>query len=352
MLEKSKVEILYCQLEEQLLAMRSGERVLPVRQLMRKYGFSQLTVMQALSRLETDGKVYREPGKGFFVRDHQVSSQLRLGLVVPDWPSQTLSELEEMLKINGKSAGYQVSRYNYPVGSQEQNNLPTRDFDVIAMIPCVNMMTPEFIYKVGTASIPVILCWVSLPDVRLSCVTGDPFVTGAKAASYFASKGHRKLGVMISEPLGSSVIVSRVEGFKTVAEAVGAELTVIDAKVQSGEYAQDKTYRALSEYLECQSPDFTALYVVSDETALAAMRALTEHGIQIPEQVSVMGSDGLRHGAFYHPPLTSIAVEAKRVAATIIDMAGKLHDNPGMIMQEYLSPTVIERDSVKGFELS
>ncbi len=350
MLEKSKVEILYGQLEEQMLGMKGGERLMPVRQLMQKYGFSQLTVMQALSRLETDGKVSREPGKGFFVRDHQVSTQLRLGLVVPDWPSQALSELEEVLKIDGKSVGYQVSRYNYPVGSQIQNNLPVRDFDVIAMIPCVNMMTPEFIHKVGTSAIPVILCWVSLPDVQLNCVTGDPFVTGAKAASYLTSKGHRKLAVMVSEPLSSSVIRSRLEGFKTVAEAVGAELTVIDAEVQPGEYAQDKTYRALSDFLEQQNPDFTALYVVSDETALAAMRALTDHGVSIPEQVSVMGSDGLRHGAFYHPPLTSIAVEAKRVADTILGMAGKLHDDPTLVMQEYLAPTIIERDSVKSLK--
>lgn len=349
MLEKSKVESLYEQLLEYLQEMSPGERIMPVRQIMQEYGISQLTVVQALSRLETDGRISKDPGRGYFVRDNRPSSVLRLGFVVPDWPSQSMNELEEMLKLQGRNSGYAVSRHNYQMGEMIHNHLPVRDFDVIAMIPDINAMTPEFIYKIGLSPVPVILCWVSTQDIQLNCVTGDPFVTGGQAASYLIRQGHRKLCVMISEPISSSVIRARVAGFRMVAESNDCELTIINAEVKSGEYSQDKTHKTLSAWLKNHDPAFSAMYVVSDETALAAIRALNDHGLSVPEQMSVMGSDGLRQGAFFHPPLTVVAVEAERVAASIIAMAGKLAADRSRTLQEYIMPTIIERKSVRPF---
>jgi len=347
MLEKSKAEVLHEALTVRIAEMNPGERLMPVRRLMQEYSVSQLVVDQALAQLETDGRVIREPGRGIFVRDNSKTAAIRLGLVTPDWPSAPISELEEMLKIAGKSADCVVSRYNYPIGSPIYNNLPVREFDVMALLPDFNMLTPECVYKIGTSPVPVILCWTPVQEVRINSVSGDPFLTGTRAASYLIGKGHRKLAIMIASSLASSVIQARIEGFRAVAEAMHCELSILDAEIKSSDFAQEKTYRTMTRYLDTHALNFTAMYLLIDEAALAVTRALSERGITVPEQVSLIGSDASRHSAFYQPPLTTVGIKAESVAAGIIAAAKRLTAKPDELVHENLPPVLIERDSVR-----
>jgi len=347
MLEKSKAEILHEQLSARVQAMNPGERLMSIRQLMQEFGVSQLTVDQALSRLETDGRVIREPGKGIYVRDNSISDLLRVGFVVPDWPSQCIKELDEVLKNAASKFNSRVSRYCYPIGCDICYNLPVKDFDVIILMPEFNQFTPEFLNRISSAPIPVVLCGVSLRDVLINCVAADPVIAGCQAASYLIGKGHRRLAVAISEPRNSSIIEDRLEGFSMLARLSGCELTVIDCEINHGEYAQDKTYQKMTAWLSNHPLDFSALYLMSDETALAAMRALTEHGIAIPDQVSVLGPDGLRQGAFYHPPLTTVGSDYHDVAESLLEIAQASVTDRSRVWRRTVKLRIIERSSVK-----
>ena len=344
MLQKSKAEELREQLLSRIENMKSGERLMPIRQIMRDYGVSQLIVDQALSRFEADGQLEKKPGKGVFVRDTDSARELKVGFLVPDWPSQNFIELEEMLKA--VSDGMQVTRASYPVGSAVCDNLPVKDYDAIILIPEDRHFTPEFLYKISNASIPVVLCGVSLRDVLVNCVAEDPYSAGGKAASYLIGQGHRKLSVVISEPRNASIIEARLAGFKMLAELSGCEITVIDCEICNGEYSPEKTYAKLSSWLNDNAPKFTAMYVMSDETALAAMRALSDHGIVIPDQVSVLGTDGLRQGAFYHPPLTTLGIEYRELAEALCDVIKNACDDRSRVFRKFIPPGIIERSSV------
>jgi len=52
--------------------------------------------------------------------------------------------------------------------------------------------------------------------------------------------------------------------------------------------------------------DFTALFCYNDLSALGAMRALKDHGLRVPEDVSVVGFDDVQIAAFHNPSLTTI----------------------------------------------
>ncbi len=349
MLKKSKVEIVYEGLSDQISDMKSGDRMPTVRQLMQDFGVSQLTVMQALGQLESDGILTREPGQGYFVRDAGKADTdlLRICFMASDWPSKPVSELEEMLKTLGSTAKCQISRYNYPVGGSFPSNFPVRDYDVVALIPEVNMLTPEFIYTVGTLPVPVIICWVPISEVRVNSVYGDPFMTGAEAASYLIRKGHRDLAVMVSSCMDSSVIQARIEGFNAIAKTMNCNVSTIDADIKPGDFAQEKTYNVLSKRLKNQPLDFTAMYLVIDEAALAVTKAFSEHNIKVPDQVSLIGSDASRHSAFYQPPLTTVGIQSQSVAEGIINTAKRLKLESDVLVKYCLPPVLIERDSVR-----
>ncbi len=345
--ESKSEKKIYDDLSVMIETMTPGDRLLSMRQIMSKYGVSQQKVSQALKKLEQKGLIIRKPYSGIFVSDGSNPAEIRLGLLTPDWPSQTVSELDEMLKNTGKNSGVQTTRQNYQLSDDIHNHLPVRDFDVIAIIPNIDAMTPEFIYKIGTAAIPVILCWIPMREIKINCVSGDPFMLGATAASYLIEKGHRKLAIMLSSYTGFPVCQARIEGFNTIAKTMNCSVKLIDAHVKPGDFAQEKTYDALSSWLDNNEPDFTAMYVLNDETAQSAMRALNDHGITIPGQVSVVGADGSRHAAFYNPSLTTIGVQAGKVAAEIINMTKALTANPKQKLQAYLSPEIYEGNSTR-----
>ena len=53
-------------------------------------------------------------------------------------------------------------------------------------------------------------------------------------------------------------------------------------------------------------PDMTAVFCIADVIAMGACRALADHGKKIPEDVSVIGFDGIESGDYFIPRLTSV----------------------------------------------
>jgi DNA-binding LacI/PurR family transcriptional regulator len=346
MQDKPKTEQLFEDLTALVKQKTNGERFMSVRRIMQEFSVSQFTVDQALKKMEENGAIYREPGKGIFVRDQAQVTSKRLGLVLPDWPSPLQNELEEMMKLEGEKHGVQVVRRSYAPCSDIWNFLPAKEFDALAVISDNATLSPEILHKFTSVSVPVVLVGLPLRDVHMNWVSGDPLAQGAMAASYLIKNGHSQLAVLISEP-DSSVISRRVEGFAMVAEINGYTCKTIDCNVKLGQYTPEVAYETLTKYLQTGSGDFTGLYVVSDETALAAMRALIDCGCQVPATVSVIGSDGLRQGAYFHPPLTSVGTSYREMAAEIIKSALDCWSNGEAVRGKLIKPYVIERDSVK-----
>jgi LacI family transcriptional regulator len=52
--------------------------------------------------------------------------------------------------------------------------------------------------------------------------------------------------------------------------------------------------------------DFSAIVCYNDESAIGAIRALMDHGLRVPKDVSVVGFDDIQSAAFHNPSLTTI----------------------------------------------
>ncbi len=64
-----------------------------------------------------------------------------------------------------------------------------------------------------------------------------------------------------------------------------------------------------------------ALLVANDEMALGAMRALHQHGVAIPAEISIVGYDDTAESAWYQPPLTTIRQDLQQLGATSVEQA-------------------------------
>ena len=75
-----------------------------------------------------------------------------------------------------------------------------------------------------------------------------------------------------------------------------------------------------------RSRDFTAVFVANDQMALGLLHALREHGIRVPEDVSVVGYDDIPEAAFFAPPLTTVRQDFTAVGAAGIELLLALLD--------------------------
>jgi LacI family transcriptional regulator len=81
--------------------------------------------------------------------------------------------------------------------------------------------------------------------------------------------------------------------------------------------------------------------------AIGAIRALRDHGLRVPEDVSVMGFDGLPLGDFLVPQLStvnqSVALMAKHSAHILLDCI----ENGGKARHETVPYTIRQRESTR-----
>ena len=93
----------------------------------------------------------------------------------------------------------------------------------------------------------------------------------------------------------------------------------------------------------------SAIYVQSDILTLGVANALQNAGLKIPEDLSIIGSDGYELGAIAHPRLDSVAHPIEELVelalSRLIEIAEKQQQTPRQII---LRPYIIERGSVKG----
>ena len=82
-------------------------------------------------------------------------------------------------------------------------------------------------------------------------------------------------------------------------------LPIVEDLFAHGKITYEMGYRLTKKVLDKQV-DFSAIFAFSDEMAMGAIRALQESGIQVPEDVSVLGFDDISFSEKYNPPLTTI----------------------------------------------
>jgi LacI family transcriptional regulator len=201
--------------------------------------------------------------------------------------------------------------------------------------------------------IPYILCTVAVnkdtPERQCSSISIDDELESYKAVDYLCKMGHRKIAMITGRETDYAVGRLRQEGYMRALADHGIDFDpelVRFMKDDIQEYTVENGYAVMKELLE-KDLEFTALYAVSDITAFGAYKAIMEKGLRIPEDISVMGFDGLDVGKYYHPSLTTMKQPAGEMVRESIRLLMKQIDGDKEHHKVLLEAKLLERDSVK-----
>lgn len=192
-------------------------------------------------------------------------------------------------------------------------------------------------------------------DMDVMSVTIDNWTAGYQAGRHLIALGHRRIAV-IQGPSGAQSGLARYSGFQAALTQSGVELP--DGYVRQGDYFPAETsYRSACELIElgdgwggADAPDGalprpTAIFCCNDLSAVSAYRAAREHGLHLPDDLSVMGFDDIFPAEYLMPSLTSIhqpfSEIAQRAVRMIVDVREGHETDPHVIL-----PTrVVQRES-------
>jgi LacI family transcriptional regulator len=125
---------------------------------------------------------------------------------------------------------------------------------------------------------------------------------GRIATEHLLELGHRRIA-HIAGPKGLGVSQQRLDGYRRALSARGVAFD--ESLVTEGDFSEDGGYRGIQELLRVRTR-FTAVFAANDLSAIGAMTALREHGLQVPGDVSVVGFDDIHVASYTSPKLTTV----------------------------------------------
>ena len=326
------------------------------RALIRRFGYSRVTVQHALRELEADGLIVRRQGRGTFVTASGASRQI--GLIVPgvactDFFQPIVCEINQLARKEG-----------YGLLFAEVYSL-----DRVKRIRQVRELAAEFVKKRVAGVIYEPLCGpngvdanehilrvfrkAKIPVVLLDCdivpfpqrsgydVVGvNDVEAGAKIAEHLLSVGAKKVHFLICE-LCPTTFLNRLYGAETVLARAGL------LKKSSVLHAEAEDLAALKRHLRRHGrPD---AFVCSNDAIAAVFRQTLERaGLSVPRNVLLTGFSDMPVASLMTPSLTTIRQDRNQMGGAAFHRLRSRMADPSLPANEILFPApLVVRESTK-----
>lgn len=161
---------------------------------------------------------------------------------------------------------------------------------------------------------------------NLSSFTTDDFTAAGEAVDYLATKGHRHIGALGGNLSHAQMSYRRIQGCQ---DRLAQHQIPFDQSVQYEpcRYSMSAGYEAAMRLLK-RAPDLTAIFALGDVIAFGAMRAIFDLGLRVPEDISLVGYDGIATSRYCVPRLTTIRQDTAELARRGVDtLLQRIHYN-------------------------
>jgi LacI family transcriptional regulator len=230
-----------------------------------------------------------------------------VGFVVPGLLHSFFGEvakgLTNVFRKNGYGLVIATSEEDPTLERQEIEQLLARRVD--ALIVATTQSDRASFERIEEQGVPYVLIDRRIEGLDANFVGVDDEVVGAMATEHLIQCGCRKIACIYGGGLSQSM--GRLTGYRRALEKHGVATLpeYMRALDEIGDASDDAAYAAMKELLSLRDrPD--AVYCFNDPSALNAMKAVLDAGLQIPSDVAIVGSGNIRHADFLRVPLTTI----------------------------------------------
>lgn len=320
-----------------------------IRDVARRARVSIATVSRAVNRVASvDPELARRVWKAVEETGYMPNSQARalvsgrshmLGLIVSEITNPFFPELVQEFEDIAVEQGYEVmiGSTSYDPGKTESliRRMLQRNVDGVAVMTFG--VEEELVRRLVEREFSLVFvdAGPDLPNMRVLKVNYGEGIR--EAVQHLAALGHRKIA-FISGPLQMRSAVARRDAFVKSMSELG-----IDAPAEhivEGTHTMEGGMAAMQRLADL--PELpTAVVCSNDMTAIGALHALERTPHNVPREISVVGFDDIHLAQFMLPPLTTVRMSCKSLAAAAVEAlrAGIEPEHPKAALKEWAIPT-------------
>ncbi len=204
--------------------------------------------------------------------------------------------------------------------------------------------------ELALVGVPYVCCsytnqFGTLKKEDFASVSIDDHATAYAAVSTLIDHGHHRIAALIPSCSDHSISQLRFNGYQKALEDHGIPFDDTLA-AEAGGFGLEHAYKATSALLE-GGADFTAMFAVSDVMAIAAIKALSDHGRRVPEDCSIVGIDGIDLSKYCIPTLTTMVQPVEEMARESVRILLELLHHEGAPRHVLLDTTLREGGSIR-----
>lgn len=280
----------------------------------------------------------------------RVSVLRTIGLVIKAIPDQIVTANPfYSYVIAGIEEACRRNRFNllYATLPVDENNLPVelprllseQEIDGLLFVGTFVDETLQHVLEKQPA--PVVLV-DAYSDFSYDSVVTDNASGAYQAVSHLIRHGHRHIGIVGSRPHSYPSIQERRAGYlRALQEHQIASVYYGDCLLEA-----EPAYAAALELLKTH-PQITAVFGCNDAMAIEAMHVAHSLGRHVPQDISIVGFDGIDLGQHIQPPLTTMHVDKVGMGRMAVELLKNRAQNPeAERVTALVQPRLVERESV------
>jgi LacI family transcriptional regulator, repressor for deo operon, udp, cdd, tsx, nupC, and nupG len=323
----------------------------------RKANVSTATVSRVLTKPETvrertTEKVLRAI-KELDYQPNALARQLRrletntILVVVPDIANPFFSKVLRGIESIAIPKGYQVLLGDTGNDVDRENSyfniLKQKNADGLILLTA--RIDSQVIEEVAR-SFPVVLACEYIEGSSIPTVSIDNISSARKATEYLIELGHERIGC-ITGPLDVVLGRDRMKGYYQA--MARNNLFVEPVLVQEGDFSFESGFNLTLKFLALAKYP-TAIFAANDEMAMGAIKAIQSKGLQVPNDLSVIGFDDLKFSSIIDPELTTIAQPAFDIGENAMNLLIKLINKEEVLREQIiLDDQLVVRQSCRPY---
>lgn len=238
----------------------------------------------------------------------------------------------DSLKSTAEEKGYDITFVNgcrtRPNRMSYLEHCRYRGFDGVILV-CVNFYDPE-VMELVRSDIPTVTIDHLFNNV---CAVMSDNIKGIHdLLHYVFDKGHRKIAYI--HGIDSAVTQKRLSSFYKTAADLGVDIP--DEYIRTAAYRDTKGAYAETEKLLSLKNRPTCIFYPDDFACYGGMNAINERGLRVPDDISVVGYDGIMIARHLEPKLTTLQQDTKQLGMKAAEKVINLIENPKITLIEQI----------------
>jgi DNA-binding LacI/PurR family transcriptional regulator len=233
-----------------------------------------------------------------------------------------IAEIVSGVEDAARRAGFQLLLHLYRPGADPIGDIRAlmgRDVDGL-LVANGGDIGEDVIAEILLAEVPAVLIENYVPQPS-HAVVADNVTAGLSATRHLLGLGHRRVGLLAGSPRYVSLLDRRL-GYLAALDEAGIPVDPALMPPQEPGHPK-KGYTQMRKLLELPEPP-TAVYAVSDKSAMGALEAVREVGLRVPDDISIVGTDDVAESAYTSPPLTTVHVPKRAMGEAAVAVLQQL----------------------------